>query len=209
MNFILCAIELISLINKNMDNHFVLRIVLIVLAALVLIALVNHYQTKQSTKSSEKFYDDVKQAASYGPQSPSAMPIYADENVMKADAVNPSKEMNNETYRSVDFNSQALPNDCFPKDRLTADDLLPHDAANSTWSQVNPAGQGDVQGQNFLTAGFNVGINTVGSTMRNANLQVRSEPPNPQIAVGPFNNSTITPDLLRSPFTINGSCGEY
>jgi len=165
------------------------------------------YQTKQSTKTSEKFYDDVKQAASYGPQ-PSAMPIYADENVMKADAVNPSKEMNNETYRAVDFNSQALPNDCFPKDRLTADDLLPS-GANSTWAQVNPAGQGDLMGQNFLTAGFNVGINTVGSTMRNANLQVRSEPPNPQVNVSPWMQSSITSDLLRSPLEIGGSCGEY
>ena len=189
-----------------MNNHLVLRVVLIVLAALILIALVNHYNSKQKLKSSEKFYDDVKTGAMMVAPQTTAMPMYVDDSKQKADAVKPAHEMHNEEYRAVDFNSQALPNDCFPKDRLTADDLLPHDAANSTWSIVNPAGQGDISGQNFLTAGFNVGINTVGSTMRNANLQVRSEPPNPQVAVGPFNNSTITPDLIRANFELGSDC---
>jgi len=94
---------------------------------------------------------------------------------------------------------------CFPRDRLTAEDLLPKDAANSRWAQMNPAGQGDVSDQNFLTAGYHIGVNTVGQTMRNANLQLRSEPPNPQMPVSPWNISTIEPDQLRKHFEI----GEY
>lgn len=94
---------------------------------------------------------------------------------------------------------------CFPRDRLTAEDLLPKDAANSRWAQMNPAGQGDVSDQNFLTAGYHIGVNTVGQTMRNANLQLRSEPPNPQLPVSPWNISTIEPDQLRKHFEI----GEY
>lgn len=94
---------------------------------------------------------------------------------------------------------------CFPKDRLTADDLLPKDAANSKWAQMNPAGQGDLRDQNFLTAGYNIGINTVGSSMKNPNLQLRSEPPNPQVPVSPWNISSITySDVNRRPLEIGG-----
>lgn len=91
---------------------------------------------------------------------------------------------------------------CYPRDRLTGEDLLPKDAANSKWAQMNPAGQGDVRDQNFLTAGYHIGINTVGQTLRNANYQLRSDPPNPQMPVSPWNISTIEPDLNRRPLEI-------
>lgn len=96
-----------------------------------------------------------------------------------------------------------LPKDCFPKDQLTPAELLPGDA-NSTWAQVNPAGQGSLGDQNFLNAGFHVGINTVGQTLRNANLQLRSEPPNPQVKVSPWLQTTIEPDTNRKPLEIGG-----
>lgn len=80
---------------------------------------------------------------------------------------------------------------CFPRDRLTAEDLLPKDAANSKWAQLNPAGAGTIHDQNYLTAGYHVGVNTIGQSLRNANLQLRSEPPNPQQAVSPWMISTI------------------
>jgi len=101
--------------------------------------------------------------------------------------------------------SEPYPRDCFPRDKLTPDDLLPKDAANSQWAKVNPAGQGDVKNQNFLTAGYHVGINSTGSTLRNANMQIRSEPPNPQQKVSPWMQTTIEPDLNRQPLEINGS----
>lgn len=82
---------------------------------------------------------------------------------------------------------------CFPRDRLTSDDLLPQ-GANSKWATVNPSGAGDITDQNFLTAGYHIGINTVGQSLRNANLQLRHEPPNPQIPVSPWGISTIEPD---------------
>jgi len=102
-----------------------------------------------------------------------------------------------------DKGSQKNPAECFPKDKLTAEDLLPKDSANSKWSQVNPAGQGSVKDQNFLQAGYHVGLNTTQGTMKNANLQLRSEPPNPQVPISIFNNSTIEPDFNRRPLEIN------
>jgi hypothetical protein len=97
---------------------------------------------------------------------------------------------------------------CFPRDRLTATDLLPKDAADSKWARINPSGTGDIHDQNYLTAGYHVGINTVGQSLRNANLQLRSEIPNPQNAVGPWMISTIEPDLRQNTLEI-GSSASY
>jgi hypothetical protein len=82
--------------------------------------------------------------------------------------------------------------------------LLPNDT-NSQWGKLNPQGDGMLKNINLLQAGSLVGINTVGSTMRNANLQLRSEPPNPQGNVGPWLNSTIEPDQIRQPLEIGSS----
>jgi hypothetical protein len=120
--------------------------------------------------------------------------------------VQPSEPLANEDYKAIDFSTESkLPADCFPRDRLTADDLLPKDAANSKWAQVNPAGQGDVKDQNFLTAGHHIGINTVGQTLRNPNYQIRSEPANPRMNVGPWNQTTIEFDNSRRSFEV-GQC---
>lgn len=96
-----------------------------------------------------------------------------------------------------------LPAECYPKDILSSADLLPRDA-DSAWAQVAPSGQGSLQDKNFLSAGFHVGINTVGQTLRNANYQLRSEPPNPQVKVSPWNQTTIDPDTNRRPMEIGG-----
>lgn len=118
----------------------------------------------------------------------------------------PSDPSNNEVYNPVGNgpSPSAASGNCFPRDRLSTEDLLPKDAANSRWAQMNPAGQGDVKDQNFLTAGYHIGVNTVGQSLRNANLQLRSEPINPQIPVSPWNISTIEPDMNRRPLEIGG-----
>jgi hypothetical protein len=88
-------------------------------------------------------------------------------------------------------------------DQLSAQDLLPQDKS-STWASVNPEGQGTLDGKNFLQSGYHIGINTVGQTLRNANLQLRSEPPNPQVQVSPWLQTTIEPDVSRRPMEIGG-----
>ena len=92
---------------------------------------------------------------------------------------------------------------CFPKEMLTPEELKPQDNS-SLWAQVNPAGEGSLKGRSFLQAGHNIGINTVGQTMRNSNLQIRSEPPCPQVSVSPWNQTTIEPDTARKPLEIGG-----
>jgi len=207
-----------------LDKHMVLRTLLIFVAAVILFALISYYNTKQSTVASEKFYEQQMQSVSQPrpsapPRAPmpspspsgGAAPLSAPPQPsskampMPSDSVDPAEDNQQDEYRPVDFATKEVPTDCFPKDRLTAEDLLPSDA-NSKWAQVNPAGQGDVKNINFLSAGFHVGINTTSGSMKNANLQLRSEPPNPK-GSWPIMNSSYTPsDLLRKPLEIGGDC---
>lgn len=100
------------------------------------------------------------------------------------------------------------PSTCIKKEKLTAQDLLPKDAANLKWAQMNPSSSGDITDQNFLTAGYHLGVNTVGQSLRNANLQLRSEIPNPQVSVSPWLISTIEPDVRSTTLEI-GSAPSY
>ena len=101
----------------------------------------------------------------------------------------------------AEFGSADAPAGCYPRDQLTPSELLPKDMA-SVWAEQNPMGAGSLKGKNFLSAGALIGVNTVGQSMRNANLQVRSEPPCPQVAVSIFNQSTISPDISHRPLEI-------
>lgn len=94
---------------------------------------------------------------------------------------------------------------CSPRAQLSPEELLPTDN-NTAWSKANPTGIGPLKDKNFLLSGHHVGIDTVGQTLRNANLQLRSEPPNPQVAVSPWLQTTIGPEMYRKPLEIGG-CG--
>lgn len=96
-----------------------------------------------------------------------------------------------------------MPKDCFPKDQLAPSELLPANT-QSQWSNVNPSGKGNLGDQNFLSAGYHFGTDTVGQSLRNANRQLRSEPANPQVKVSPWMQTTIEPDINRRPLEIGG-----
>ena len=99
------------------------------------------------------------------------------------------------------FASAEKPANCYPKNQLAPQELLPNDP-NSKWAQVNPMAAGDIAGKNFLNAGALIGVNTVGQSLRNSSWDLRSEPPNPQVQVSPWQNSTIEPELSRRPLEI-------
>ena len=101
----------------------------------------------------------------------------------------------------ANFAAVEAPAGCYPRDQLTPSDLLPKDQ-ESIYAQQNPNGPGSLKGKNFLSAGALIGVNTVGQSLRNANLQIRSEPPNPQTPISVFNNSTITYDFSHRPLEI-------
>ena len=97
---------------------------------------------------------------------------------------------------------------CYPQNTLKPDDLLPQDKKNNVnnFNKEYPVSEGILKGVNFLEAGYQVGVNTVGQSLRNSNQQLRSEPPNPQVNVSPWQNTTIGPDLARRPLEAGEDC---
>jgi hypothetical protein len=100
------------------------------------------------------------------------------------------------------------PPTCYPHPTLKAEDLLPKEESDAIkeFNTAKPHGEGILQGVNYLDAGFHIGVNTVGQSLRNANRQLRAEPPNPQVSVSPWMNTTIGPDLLRRPLEDGEGC---
>ena len=111
----------------------------------------------------------------------------------------PKKVTDSHAHASV-----GLPPSCTRNPTSDPSELLPKDT-NNEFARLNPRGSDDLSQVNLLSAGYHAGINTVGGSLRNANLQVRSEPPNPTKAVSPWMNTTIEPDLMRVPLEIG--CG--
>jgi hypothetical protein len=189
-----------------MKDH-VTRILLISLAIVVLVLLVSHYYNNKSKqdKRTKPVLSENKEHFSVTAPSQSASSQPSQTSQTKANDVKPSEPTKSDSYRPVDYKDSKKVEQCAPKDKLQVEDLLPKDAANSKWAQVVPSGQGDVSNQNYLTAGYLVGVNTVGPTLRNANQQLRSDPPIERMSVGPWNQTTIEYDSSRKFFEI-GEC---
>ena len=110
----------------------------------------------------------------------------------------------NASASGASTDTYGLPPSCAKQQVVDPSELLPRDN-NSEFSKLNPMGSGDLKNVSLLKAGHHIGINTVGQSLRNANLQLRSEPANPQLNVGPWNQTTISPDMQRRPLEIG--CG--
>ena len=209
-------------------------VVIIILLAFLLYAINSKAFTANTASKSEKFYDEMMVGAEdfyangtqMGPYSAGAVPpqIPTDLSPAGVSKYTPTglgsgapgilgnDPNGNEIYNPVVANggadAAAAGAGCFPRDRLTADELLPKDAANSKWAQMNPVGQGSIGDQNFLTAGWHVGL--MSPVKRNANQQIRSEPIAPVIQnISPWNVASYGPEdsLLRRPFELNQ--GDY
>jgi hypothetical protein len=150
-------------------------------------------------------YFKMKGSYGYDTMDSNNQPVYNKKNtaVMGPQPAEDIDASGNGSFSAVSGASQnmAMPSACNKPNITNPSDLLPKDD-NSQWAQLNPAGKGDLANINLLKAGYHIGIDTIGQTLRNANLQIRSEPPNPQISVGPWNLSTIEPDFLRPPLEL-------
>lgn len=82
-------------------------------------------------------------------------------------------------------------------------DLLPKDA-NSQWGDLNALAPSNIATPDLLQAGYHIGLDTIGQTLKNANYQLRSDPIIQKANVGPWMNSTIEPDYGRVPLEIGG-----
>ena len=186
-------------------NSSLVKVLVVVVVAVVLLGVLRYFglgnvsmegMTNMSTSEMDRQVG-VDATAGSGTMQSESNEGYSGQQVMGADnqsVMSAGAEPGVQMLRSQN---------CFPKEQLTPGELLPQDNS-SVWAQVNPQGSGTLKDRNFLQAGHHVGVNTVGQTLRNANLQLRSEPPNPQVKVSPWLQSTIDPDTNRKPFELGG-----
>jgi hypothetical protein len=106
----------------------------------------------------------------------------------------------NETYAPMTANAPLPAGPAVPS-RGLATALLPKPAGRMTggedWSEFAP--KDALKNQNFLDATKFIGVNTQGSSLKNANYDLRSSMPIPKADVGPWSGSSIDPDLMRRP----------
>lgn len=183
-------------------------VVLCVLVIVVVLFVLFQFDPTLFGLMSYEGFEDKAQKPAEKPKEPEKPKASPSANGPKAQGFVDLPEEKKEGFANVggyegpaQFSSAQPPAGCYPRDQLTPSELLPKDM-NSVWAEQNPMGPGSLKGKNFLSAGALIGVNTVGQSMRNANLQVRSEPPNPQVAVSIFNNTTISPDISHRPLEI-------
>jgi hypothetical protein len=184
-------------LQKNIKAHH-----FIALVGIFVLALAIMQYSSRKTNFSDGFGNGNSNSPSIGPSSVASA---------AGPAVAASEPLGgNEVYANVPSGTQTTTYGLSPVPRANKQydpaELLPKDI-NSQWAQLNPSGSADFKNVNLLKAGSLIGIDTIGSTLRNANLQERSEPPNPTTSVSPWLNTTIEPDLMRLPLEIGTRSG--
>ena len=179
---------------RNMKTHYIIAIIAVVILG---------YAVMQYSSGKGTFSDGFNGYSYEGAKADNQQAMNGNSGARPAEPAG-----QNEVYASVTgittTNIGLPPSGNSQASVANPSDLLPKDN-NSQWAQFNPAGKGDLKNVSLLKAGYHIGIDTVGSSLRNANLQVRSEPPNPTTNVSPWMNTTIEPDLMRTPLEIG--CG--
>lgn len=176
---------------KNLWDNYGIGSILILLFVCYVLYIIFNYVSNKSSPGSELMSSGMN-------------PAYGNKNGAGSGPVPSDALGENSTFASANgIQSQMVQTSgtCSNPNIQNPSELLPK-SGNSQWSELNPSGKGELANINFLNAGYHIGIDTIGQSLRNANLQIRSEPPNPQLNVGPWNQSTITPDFIRPPLEI-------
>lgn len=180
-------------------------LIIVIVVAVGVLYLVNHFTSSSQPvpNHGEMSYPSDDMEYSQGEMSAEVSDVQPNDNmVMNANA--PQHAETNQSEVPMDSQMQeSMTAGTAPKDQLTPSELLPQGQAD-LWAQAYPEGQGSLKDVNFLQAGHHIGIDTVGNLSRNANRQLRSEVPNPQVPTGIWLQSTIQPDLMRRPLEVGG-----
>ena len=188
---------------KKLWSDYGIGAIIVLLIVAYGVSMFSGYLTKKGSYGSEFMTSTPNSAYGNG----SSNSTVQSRSRMTGSAPQPSETLGqNEVFSSVNGMSgpsPGMPSSCSSSNTniQNPSDLLPKDT-NSEWSQLNPSGKGELSNINLLKAGYHIGIDTIGQTLRNSNLQIRSEPPNPQLYVGPWNLSTIEPDFMRPPLEL-------
>jgi hypothetical protein len=165
----------------------------------------SNHSTSSSSLSSHNPMPSIHQSSSHNPmpsihQSSPQVPIFNE-----TPKQNLNKNLTNTSTSSYTPNdsSSLFGNVSSLQTVANPSDLLPKDE-NSQWSALNPTNmsQGNIMMPDLLQAGYHIGLDTIGQTLRNPNYQLRSDPVIPKQDIGPWHQSTIEPDIGRIPLEV-------
>lgn len=165
---------------------------LAILVIAIVLALLAWMFIKKMTEPMELVgMNEISQESSVGVGSSSVQEPMLSQEPMESEQVQPMQDdFNGSPVSSTNFNANG-------DSEIVPMDLLPNNDAAAVFAEENPAGAGNVQSVEYLSAGFNIGMDTRGGTMKNPTRDIRPEPHIPKQYVGPFYNSTYEPDLYR------------
>lgn len=87
-------------------------------------------------------------------------------------------------------------------DLFDVDKMLPQEVDHD-WFDIEPLQSTQtINNDNLINPKIHIGVNTVGSSLKNPSHDIRGDIPNPKITTSPWNNSSIEPDT-----NIKGLCG--
>ncbi len=177
--------------------------ILLILAVVVLAGVLFKYNNDKSLLSDNMSNNPFANAGKVN-ETPSQGEAGLNDANPSGGVVTPVSTTDGDSFLNVNglSSGKATNTNCNNQPTMDPKELLPSDS-NNEWSNIMP--NNDLKDVQMLNSGHHIGVNTVGSSLRNANLQIRSEPVIPQNNVGPWNNTTIEPDNLRRNLEIGGS----
>jgi len=175
----------LSGLSSGLRKFFTKDRVLIVVGFIVLSVVFMYYSSGKT--SIIDGMNTQEQAGATGPNKQSKLLDVGEESNTEEKQ---EKEGDKEGFQGYSTQDVANPSELLPKDD------------NSQWASLNPVSQSNPQMPDLLQAGYHIGLDTVGQTMKNANLQLRSDPVIQKGEIGPWNQSTIEPDLMRVPLEV-------
>jgi len=106
------------------------------------------------------------------------------------------KDKNNDEYDLVEYKQKKFyksKDGQSSKKLFKVKDYLPQES-HAGWFEV-PATTVEIEDANLIDNRDFIGVNTIGTSKRISNLDIRPRPPNPRVQVSPWNQSTVDPDL--------------
>lgn len=180
------------MVDKSLQHFFDKNKIAVILVCLA-VAYILYTILNQSHKPRFEMYDSNIPNKAYNNKPSPVIP--STDNILNSDN-------SSQAFSSVQGNDTIIknPSSCNKGSyQENPNNLLPNDK-NSSWSQIVP--QNNIQ-NNMLDTTQLIGIDTIGTSFRNPNLQLRSEPPNPQKNVSPWMQTTIAPDTYRRSFELS------
>ena len=190
--------NLLKTVEKLAKNHTVL---FTVVAAVALMYVMKNYSTGKGFGGMQGLSNKGSAPAAAAPAPSSSPNGECGQGTNYKPSAGFGQNESNASVSGMNTNTHGLGPSCTRQQVVDPRQLLPKDGNNS-FSKMNPGGAGDIQNVSLLKAGYHIGINSVGQSLRNANLQLRSEPANPQLNIGPWNQTTMGPDLSRRPLEV-------